>query len=90
MSEEAKQRHSEKISNSLKGHTVSDEQRKRISEGIKNSPKHKEAVEKVAAKHRGKHFFNNGEVCILAETCPEGFVPGMIKGQGSRKNSKEK
>ena len=90
MSEEAKQRHSEKISNSLKGHTVSDEQRKRISEGIKNSPKHKETVEKVAAKHRGKHFFNNGEVCILAETCPEGFVPGMIKGQGSCKNSKEK
>lgn len=61
-----------------------------LSQIALTSLKHKETVEKVAAKHRGKHFFNNGEVCILAETCPEGFVPGMIKGQGSRKNSKEK
>ena len=90
LSDEAKKRRNEKISNSLKGHIISDEQRKRISEGICNSPKHKEAVEKIAAKHRGKHFFNNGEICILAETCPEGFVPGLIKKQGSRKNSKEK
>ena len=33
--------------------------------------------------------FYNGEVCVLAETCPEGFVPGMLKRQGSRKNLKE-
>ena len=87
MPEEVKKERARKISESLKGHKVDGEA---VSKGILNSPKHKAAVEKTAAKHRGKKFFNNGEVCILAETCPEGFVPGMLKRQGSRKNLKEK
>ena len=87
MSEEAKKERARKISESLKGHKVDG---KAISKGILNSPKHKIAIEKTAAKHRGKKFFNNGEICILAETCPDGFVPGMLKRQGSRKNLKEK
>ncbi len=86
MSEEAKKERARKISESLKGHKVDGEA---VSKGILNSPKHKAAVEKTAAKHRGKKFFNNGEVCVLAETCPDGFVPGMLKRQGSRKNLKE-
>ena len=87
MPEEAKKERARKISESLKGHKADGGA---ISKGILNSPKHKTAVEKTAAKHRGKKFFNNGEICILAETCPEGFVPGMLKRQGSRKNLKEK
>lgn len=79
-----------KISKSLKGRKHSDEFKKKVSEGILNSLKHKDAVEKCAAFHRGKKFFNNGEICILAETCPDGFVPGKIKRQGSHKNSEEK
>lgn len=90
MSDEAKKTRSEKISNSLKGRKHSDEFKKKVSEGILNSPKHKDAVEKCAAFHRGKKFFNNGEICILAETCPDGFVPGRIKKQGNHKNSEEK
>lgn len=86
MPEEVKKERARKISESLKGHKVDGEA---VSKGILNSPKHKAAVEKTAAKHRGKKFFNNGEVCVLAETCPAGFVPGMLKRQGSRKNLKE-
>ncbi len=87
MPEEIKNERARKISESLKGHKVDGEA---ISKGILNSPKHKAAVEKIAAKHRGKKFFNNGEICILAETCPDGFVSGMLKRQGSHKNLKEK
>lgn len=90
MPEEVKRKRAEKISNSLKGRAQSDELKKKISEGIHNSSKHLEAVKKTAEKHRGKKFFNNGEICILAETCPDGFVPGMLKRQGSHKNTKEK
>ena len=90
MSGEVKKERAEKISKALKGKEHTEEFKKKVSEGIHKSPKHKAAVEKTAAKHRGKKFFNNGEVCILAETCPEGFVPGMLKRQGSRKNLKEK
>lgn len=90
MSDEVKKERAEKISKALKGKEHSEEFKKKVSEGIYKSPKHKAAVEKSAAKHRGKKFFNNGEICILAETCPEGFVPGMLKRQGNRKNLKEK
>lgn len=90
MSDEVKKERAEKISKSLKGKSHSEEFKKKVSDGILNSPKHIAAVEKSAAKHRGKKFFNNGEVCILAETCPDGFVPGMLKRQGSHKNLKEK
>ena len=90
MPDEVKKERAEKISKALKGKKHSEEFKKKVSEGIYKSPKHKAAVEKVAEKHRGKKFFNNGEVCILAETCPDGFVPGMLKRQGSRKNLKEK
>lgn len=89
MSNEVKKERADKISKSLKGKKHSEEFKKNVSNGILNSSKHLAAVEKSAAKHKGKKFFNNGEVCILAETCPDGFVPGMIKRQGSHKNSKE-
>lgn len=89
MPNEVKKERADKISKSLKGKKHSEEFKKNVSNGILNSSKHLAAVEKSAAKHKGKKFFNNGEVCILAETCPDGFVPGMIKRQGSHKNSKE-
>lgn len=85
MPEEAKIARAEKISKSLKGRKHTKEFCKKVSEGIMNSPKHKEAVRKRAELQRGKKFFNNGKICKLAETCPEGFVPGMLK----RKKNKE-
>lgn len=90
MSDEVKKERAEKISKALKGKKHSEEFKKKVSEGIYKSPKHKAAIEKAAEKHKGKKFFNNGEICILAEICPDGFVPGMLKRQGSRKNLKEK
>lgn len=27
---------------------------------------------------KGTHWYNNGEVCIMAKECPDGFVPGRI------------
>lgn len=84
MSEEIKLKRAEKISKSLMGHKIDS---KAVSRGILNSPKHKDAVRKSAEKHKGKRFFNNGKICILAETCPEGFVSGMLKRQGSLKKS---
>lgn len=64
-----------------RGKKYPEEFKKKVSKGILNSPKHLVAIGRSAAKHRGKKFFNNGEICILAETCPEGFVPGMIRNQ---------
>lgn len=30
---------------------------------------------------RGKHWYNNGKINTMAKECPEGFVPGIIKGE---------
>lgn len=30
---------------------------------------------------KGTHWYNNGEVCVMAETCPEGFVSGRINNK---------
>jgi len=79
MSEEIKRKRAKKISNSLKGKKPNDETKKKISEGILSSPKHKAAVEKVALAHKGKKFFNNGEITILATECPKGYKPGLIR-----------
>ena len=79
MSEEVKNSRAIKISKALKGKKHSTEFKKSVSEGILKSPKHLDAVKKTAAAHRGKKFFNNGEKTILAETCPEGFVPGLLR-----------
>lgn len=81
MSEETKRARAQKISSALKGRKMPDEIKKRVSEGIHNSPKHADAVKKCADAHRGKKFFNNGIKTILAETCPEGFVPGIIRNK---------
>lgn len=83
MPEETKKTRAEKISKSLKGKKHSENRKKNISEGIFNSPKHFNAVKKSAEAHKGKKFFNNGEKTVLAETCPDGFTPGLL-----RKNKK--
>lgn len=51
---EVKKERAEKISKSLKGKRHSEEFKKKVSDGILNSPKHIAAIEKSAAKHRGK------------------------------------
>lgn len=32
----------------------------------------------------GKHFYNNGKICVLRQECPEGFVKGLLKKGGDK------
>lgn len=54
--------HSEEWKRKMKGHIVSEETKKKISEA-----------------HKGRHWFNNGEICTRCFDCPEGFVPGILR-----------
>ena len=74
------------MSEAHKGKHPSEESRKKMSESKKgeNHPmfgKHHsaEARNKMSEAHKGNHWYNNGVTSILAKTCPEGFVPGMLK-----------
>ena len=37
-----------------------------------------EAKKKMAEAKKGKHWYNNGKITIMAKECPEGFVPGRL------------
>ena len=80
-----------KNSESHKGKHPSEETRRKIAEAKKGKPSNskgkkrsEEAKEKMreAAKGntntKGKHWFNNGEINIMAKECPPGFVPGRL------------
>ena len=69
LSEETKRKIGESNSIANKGHTspnkgkhISEEQKKKISETLKG-------------KH---HWYNNGEINVLTNECPEGFVKGRL------------
>lgn len=83
-----------KMREAKKGKKFSEEHKKKISEGNKgklageNNPMYgkrhsDEAKKKISEANRinniGKHWYNNGEKCVRATECPEGFVPGRIK-----------
>ena len=85
-SEEAKK----KIAEAHKGKKHSEEAKKKIGEankgkhtGEKNPMygKHfsEETLKKLSEAKKEMHWFNNGEKCVRAKECPEGFVPGRIK-----------
>ena len=56
------------LSNLEKGKIFSKETRMKISEAVRGDKNH----------NYGKYWFNNRIKNVLAETCPEGFVKGMI------------
>ena len=58
--------HSEEWKRKMKGHTVSEETKKKMRQSMKG-------------QHKGKHWFNNGEICTRCFECPEGFVPGILR-----------
>lgn len=62
----------EKISNTLKGHAVSEETKKKISETCKS--KHMKTWNKGIST--GKHWYTNGVENVFATECPEGFWRG--------------
>ena len=83
----------QKMSESHKGKHHSEETRKKIAESKKGKHNSAEARKKISECRIGKHYpklseakkglhlhwYNNGVKNILAKTCPEGFVPGILK-----------
>ena len=80
-SEQTKQ----KISNSCKQYYSAE---KRTHASVPLSEEHKEKIRKAAYGNKrglgnksmkGKHWYNNGKINVHAETCPAGFISGMLK-----------
>ena len=77
--------HKKKIGEANKGHLVSEETKKKIGAASKGKPKSTETRRKMREAKKGNknnlgtRWFNNGEKCVRAKECPEGFVPGRLK-----------
>ena len=54
----------------------SEETKRRMSEARKNMSE--ETKKKIGAAKKGTCWFNNGEKCVRAKECPQGFVPGRL------------
>ena len=83
------------MSESHKGHSVSDESRSKISETKKGQPSpmkgknhSEESLRKMSESHKGHpptkgsigmHWYNNGKVNKFAYECPEGYIKGRLK-----------
>ena len=55
----------------------SEETKKKMSDAKKNMTE--ETKKKLGEAKKGMRWFNNGEKCVRAKECPDGFVPGRIK-----------
>ena len=54
--------------NPNKGKHLSEETKKKLSKASKGN-----------TNTRGKHWFNNGKINIMAKECPDGFTPGRLR-----------
>ena len=70
----------EKISNTLKGHEVSEETRKKISKANKGKKAWNKGV------NTGEHWYTNGVENVKASECPEGFWKGRVIDEKTRKH----
>ena len=72
-----------RISEYMKNRKISDETKRRISNGVKKhqseNPITEEQHKKMSYMQQNMKFFNNGIVSTKALECPEGFVPGRLK-----------
>lgn len=65
------------MSESRKGHLVSEETRKKLSEAKQNISA--ETRRKIGETKKGMHWYNNGKINIMAKECPGGFTPGQLR-----------
>lgn len=68
----------------MTGKHHSEETRKKMSESWKYDKHFSEETKKkmkqsLKGQHKGKHWFNNGEICTRCFDCPKGFVPGILR-----------
>ena len=56
--------------NPNKGKHLSEETRKKIGSAMEGN-----------TNVRGRHWYNNGKISKRAYECPDGFVPGRLKGE---------
>ena len=63
-----------------KGFNHSEETKQKMSESRKGHLVLEKTKIKISDAKKGKHWFNNGVTCVCCFECPEGFVPGMLKG----------
>lgn len=74
----------ERLSNTLKGHHISEETKQKISNTLKGKthyqpPCSEETKRKISESKKDKRWFNNGIIAVHAKECPEGFVAGRLK-----------
>ena len=68
-----------KISEANKGKTYSEEAKMKMSKAHKGKHVSEETKKRLSKAFKTLRWFNNGEICIRAKECPEGFVPGRLK-----------
>lgn len=80
---EQREARSKKIAAAHTGIALSEERKRKISEAKKGKPGREQSDEiknRISEGMKGKKRFTNGIIEVRALTCPEGFVPGTLKG----------
>ena len=80
-----------KISEARKGMKFSEETKKKMSEAQKKRFASSEAKradkiseeqkKKISEAMKGRHWYNNGEISVMAYECPEGFESGRLRSK---------
>ena len=81
-SEETKKKISESHKGQIawyKGKKLSEEHKKKMSEALKGKPAWNKGKKLSEEAKKCMHWYNNGKICVRANECPPGFIPGRIK-----------
>ena len=70
---------------SMQGKHHTEESKRKISEASKGNK-----YAKGNSNVKGRHYYNNGQIDIMAFECPEGFVPGRLYRHPMSEETKQK